>query len=79
MQDRADDRRRELNRRDEKPRLEFLQVVVRLEIHPKGLRCAEIAGQAQGRVGRDGPLAVNDLVDAPGRRAHSPPMESIAA
>jgi hypothetical protein len=41
-----------------------VEVVLRLKVEPEPWRGAEVAGEAQGSIGGDGPLAVNDLVDA---------------
>ena len=46
-----------------------VQVVGRLEIHPELRRAAEVAGQPQRRVGRDGPPAVHDLAHPRHRHA----------
>lgn len=43
------------------------EVVVGLQLQEETLRHAEVAGEAQVGVGRDGALAEHDLVDAPRR------------
>lgn len=43
-----------------------LEVVVRLKVEPEPGRRPEVSTQPHRRVGRDGPLAEDDLVDAPG-------------
>lgn len=40
-----------------------------LKIQPEAIAGPEVGGEAQGRVGGDGALAVNDLVDPPCRNA----------
>ncbi len=40
-----------------------LEVVVGLDVDPEAVVDAEGLGQAQGRLGRDGTLAPNDLAD----------------
>jgi len=42
------------------------EVVAGLEVEPEALGGAEVAGEAEGGVGGDGALAVDDLVDAAG-------------
>lgn len=46
-----------------------LKIVMRLQIHPKLCRYAEITRQSQSRIGADGTLAMNDLVYASRRHA----------
>ena len=48
-----------------------VEIVGGLEIEPEPLRGAEEPGQAQGGVGRDRPLPVDDLVDAAGGHAQA--------
>lgn len=48
------------------------QLVVRLQDDPDLGRDAEVAAQSQRRVRRDGPLAVDDLADAPRRHVDVP-------
>ena len=40
-----------------------LQVIAGLQVEPEPVSSGEVAGQAQGGVGGDAALAVNDLVD----------------
>jgi threonine synthase len=40
------------------------EVITALQVHPEPLGRAEEAGEAEGRIGADAPLAVDDLVDA---------------
>ena len=47
-----------------------LQLEPNLKIQPEPVRRPEVAGEAKSRVGRDAPLAKNDLVDAPWRHAN---------
>src|SRR2546422_11653508 len=49
------------------PRL--LEVEIRLQAHPVARRIAEVLRETQRRVGRDAPLAEDDLVDATRRHA----------
>ena len=46
-----------------------LEVVSVLEIDPEEIRRTEVARETEGRIGRDPPVAMNDLVDPPGRYA----------
>lgn len=45
----------------------YFQIVAGLEVEPELVGGTEELGQPQGRVSRDGPLPVDDLVDTPGR------------
>ena len=40
-----------------------LEVVLDLEVHPEAIAEPEVAGEPKCRVGRDRPLAMDDLVD----------------
>lgn len=58
--------------------LRLFKVVVQLQTQPETLRCPEVAREAQGRVGRDGALAEDDLVD-PARRHLDIPRQPVLA
>jgi len=46
-----------------------LEIVARLKIQPKALAGPEVTSKSQGGVGRDGALAVHNLIDSPWRHA----------
>ena len=50
----------------------FLEIVVRLETHPKLLRRAKVLRKPNRGVGRDATLAEHDLIDATWRHANRP-------
>ncbi len=47
-----------------------LELEPNLKVQPEPLRRAEVPGETKSRVGRNAPLAENDLVDAPWRNAN---------
>jgi S-adenosylmethionine synthetase len=59
--------RADVLQRAAQPVLFHLEVVAGLQVQPEPLRGAEVPGQAQRGVRGDAPLAVDDLVDPPGR------------
>ena len=59
--------RADVVQRAAQPVLFHLEVVAGLQVQPEPLRSAEVPGQAQRGVRGDAPLAVDDLVDPPGR------------
>ena len=60
-------RRTSFSKRPRQRSAGFLQLVVRLQPQPEAFRRAEVAGEAERRICRDGPLLKHDLVDPAGR------------